>query len=195
MYFALFSLLFFALDILLIFKFQALGLIPMEYLVAGVGLFCTVIFIKQYKFFKILNLHKILTSLFISYVFFVAVGNLILPTFTHFFKNVEHRFIYDYVKDLALLGYSVILCICIAAFFGIRGNLTKWIFFSAIGGILRFSILRIDHLFEPPISILIWRYLGILDMIMLFGWLMIIHTLIHAEDDAERSIDAIPSLR
>lgn len=195
MTFALFYLIFFALDILLVLKFQAMGLNPMEYLVAGVGLFCSVIFLKQCRRFEILQGHRLIVRSFISVVFLTSLTSLSQPILFRFFGDTELTANFDFFREVVLLVCNLVIFISILVHVGGKDKLKRWMLLSGIGGILRYTIMRIDQWFRDPIPLLIWRYLGVFDMIMLFGWLMIIHTLMHAEDDAERSVDAVPSLR
>ena len=196
MYFALFYLLFFTLDILLLLKFQALGLIPMEYFVAGVGMFCGVIFLKDSRRFEILKIHRFVMHLFMCIVFLISISSLILPIFcTLLCKDAQVGFRVVKIREIVLLVCSGILFVSALILIDKEIRLRRWFLLSSIGGILRFSIMRVDQFFPDPFPFLIWRYLGVFDLIMLFGWLMILHALIHAEDDAEPDIFSIPSLR
>ena len=191
MYFALIYLFIFGLDILLIHKFQALGLMPMDYLVAGVGVFCSLLFMKQYKSFRMLKREETVFKIFILYVLIVALFRFGTPIMSLIYASLKLKVLYDSAIEYILTGYSILLCIIIPVVMDMKAKLPRWLFFSTFSAI--FASLQLHLFFNHSLSILIWRYSGIFDLFMLFGWLMIIHTLMHAEDDARSSVDAIPT--
>ena len=175
MYFAFFYLLFFAFDILLATKFDVLGMMPVHYIVAGVGIFLIFFLRKRVHFFPSSEKFHLFPRIFYIYI--------LLISFFHFLhanspillnlKVTSSTFVLP--TDILLIFSGVIF---VLSFFSLQlqHSLSRWILFSAMAGIVRYSV---DYVFAT--SNLLLRYGGVFDFIMLFGWLMIIVTILKME--------------
>ena len=184
MRYALPLILFFTFNIILISKFKTLGMIPMHYLVSGMGasLFFNVkkynnIMIYDQKSRCFLNLSFVLfflISLFhFSYGFRVALGKLFISDDTWFQIISVIYFIFVFVSCLLFIINIFII------FF--KNTLFKWTFYSLSVIVLKYGIL----ILLKNLPTLLFRYYGIFDLLMLFGWLMIIFTLFKDKYEVE----------
>ena len=175
MYFALFYILFFTLDILLIMKFLLLGMIPMHYLVAGVGLFCCAFLLKRFSFFSIITKHSFIPILFFCYILIFSLFRLFQGSRRMFaYSNIlaELNFLPDWIFSI----FAAILSLLIGFMIHSKSSLSNWMFFSAVASVIGNGF---PLVFGMPV--LYYRYSGVFDMLMLFGWLMIIITLMRME--------------
>lgn len=187
MYFAIFYLFLISVDILIIFKFKVLGMLPMSYFVAGTGV--------SFLFY----ISKYWNSIFVSYkkryLFIIFIINIFLISLFQLLTGVRHivgkTFISDYlwiqISDVfdgfIIISFLFIIIILLKA--SLNHILSKWLMFCAIIGFTRHGIECILRILPE----IIYRYLGVLDIIMLFGWLMIITTFINEEYDVRQLID------
>ena len=176
--------LFFAFDILIITRFELLGMLPIHYLVSGMGA-SFFINVKKYNnimmydqrsrcFLNMSFIYFLLISLFhFSCGFRVVIGKLFISDDTWFQIESVIHFIFVFIAFSLL-----IVNIFIRSF---HDTLFRWTFYSLSVVVLKYGIL----IFMKNLPTLLFRYFGIFDLLMLFGWLMIIITLIKEESDAE----------
>ena len=180
MIFAICFILFFALDILLVTQFEALGMVPMNYFVAGVGVFFLVR-LRNHLLVKERDANGRWVYLFFYlFILFISVFNLISGIFSflhpHEFLSriwlqAENWTNYTLILFALFLSYKILRSAPRENFF------FKWLLFSSIAGVVRFGMLL--PFIKTPI--ILYRYLGIFDLIMVFGWLMIIIGSMHKE--------------
>lgn len=176
MYFAFFYLFFFALNILLATRFFVLGMVPMHFLVAGVGFFVCFYLGKRFSLFPIYKKDSILPKIFFAYVLIVSLFNFFgglcfsIGLFREFLLRMH------FIPDQALCAFSGFLSLWISFLVPLKSSLLKWMLYSVVAGFIRYSV---PLVFGLPVWL--YRYLGVLDLIMLFGWLMMIITLMRLE--------------
>ena len=181
MYFALFYILFFGVDILLVSNFQILGMIPMSFLVAGTGVFLIFYLLRHNKIFKIDSRSSFLFNLFVPYIILISFFNLVRGTYPVFSPAVH--FSTEKWFAITSLIYKVIFILSLIVFFSafsmlfLKHSLNRWVFYSAAIALIRYGIPIFLKILPP----LLYRYFGVFDLIMLFGWLMIISTFIKKE--------------
>ena len=181
MVFAICFLLFFALDILLAAKFQMLGLVPMNYFVAGVSVFFLVR-LRNHLLVKERDTNGRWVYLFFYlFILFVSVFNFINGIFSFIHSSNKGVFsfldlkvvlshIWFQVEDwtgYTLVLFALFLCYKILRSAPRENFFFKWLLFSSIAGVVRFTLL-LPFINTPN---LLYRYLGIFDLIMVFGWL------------------------
>ena len=175
MYFAFFYILFFAIDILAATRLQVLGMIPVHYLVAGVGFFLSVFLIKRYHFLRSIEIFSVTLLLFWGYVFLLTVFYLFLASS----RALVDLGVIDtmiIVPDVIIISISSFLLLVSLFTLPLKYAISKWMLFSVIAGFISNFV---NSFFSLPM--ILWRYSGVLDLIMLFGWLMIIVTLVRME--------------
>jgi hypothetical protein len=174
-YFAFFYLLFFSVDILLATNFDVLGMMPVHYIVAGVGIFSSFFLFKRLHFFpsseKVLLFPRIFYGyiLVISFFHFMHANSPILINLKVMSKTIELP------SDILLIMSGIVFFLSLFTM-PFHHSLSRWVLFSAVAGIVRYSV---EYIF--PYSILLLRYGGVFDFIMLFGWLMVIVTILKME--------------
>jgi hypothetical protein len=175
MYFAFFYILFFALDILAATRLQVLGMIPVHYLVAGVGFFLSVFLVRRHHFWNSTGIKPIFLILFYSYVILISLLNFILASSRAFYSLGFIR-ITIFLPAIIITIITALMILFLLFKLPMKYVLSKWILFSMVAGFVRYSV-------ESFISLpfILFRYSGVLDLIMLFGWLMIIVTLVRME--------------
>lgn len=174
-----------SIDILLITRFEVVGMLPMSYFVAGTGA-SFLIFICKYRaslFFKLKQ----------RYLIILFLLNILLISIFQLFTGIRYI-----ISDLLIVGelwikiklalniymsISFFLLTFLIKIF-LYNSMLKWLLFSAIIGFVRYGIALILSILPD----LIYRYLGILDILMLFGWLMILTTLIKEGYDADNLV-------
>ena len=176
MYFAFFYLLFFALDILVVMEFAALGMIPMNYLVAGVGFFCCYQGGKCFSQFSNYRRSSFIYCLFFFYILIISLSNFFWGNFRIVRYIFKLSVFFEIVPAWVLFALSGILSLSIAVFLPMSSSLSRWMLFSSLAGAVRFGI---TFIFSG--SIFLHRWDGVLDLVMLFGWLMIIITYLRME--------------
>ena len=184
MLYALIFILFFALDILFVTKFQVLGMIPIHYLTAGVG----VSFFVNYKHYK-KSLRYFLESHLIFILFMLYI---LTTTLYHFIIGLQVLLdsmsldIPTFINQSCAGNIILIIMTCalmLPAITSIKKTVSKWIIFSTI-----FSLLcNLLDIFMYRFDNVIYRYSGVVGLLMIFGWLMIILTLLNEEYNVRRS--------
>ena len=180
MYFALFYLIFFAIDILLVTQFDALGLIPMYYLVAGVGFFTSFFLYNRISRIPFPSNNRIALILFTLHIFFIALDKFYVASRQFIMIIFEFRLPIFFLTNWLMLISSGFVFFIISITLLKENKLWKWIMYSLGAGFLNGFL---NLIFGA--SILFFRYAGILDLIMMFGWLMIIVTLLKEEFDTD----------
>lgn len=178
MLFAFLYVLFFGLDIFISSKFLTIGMIPMNFLVSGVALFF-ILFIRKrsISFPKDDNRKGIHTyfMVYISSIFFLRIL-LSMDVFSFIFPEISISFI-RYLTDFFLIFYSACFMFLFRNGLWKDDHLSKWLRWSMI-----FSFLKCTpHVVFFYIPVLIHRYDGIVDLAMIFCWLMIIRILMQKE--------------
>jgi hypothetical protein len=181
MIFALLYLLLFLLDILASSRFLVLGMIPMDYWVASVGFFCGGLMMRKWSFIHIHFRHPGLTTCFLVYMILTASlrfcegsSRLLLQA-----AGID-LLVVAAIPDVFLLAFHAAAAVLVLALGRLSSTLSRWMCFSAAAGGLHYAVLEIYGG-----SILLHRYDGVLDLVMLFGWLMIVHTLLRKEYGVE----------
>jgi hypothetical protein len=177
MYFAVFYLLFFVLDIYLV--AGCIGMVPMHYLVSGIALFLLLFLSRRLSIFLRNRLPSHFLFFYLGFVVLVFFSDLLIGLSNIFGKiALGNLSFFVKISSTILMNY---LIICLFMFrkilFVRRVPLVKWIRVSVIGGIIRFGI----HIVFPPPSMEIYANMGVIDLIMLFGWLMMIVVIIQKE--------------
>jgi hypothetical protein len=181
MLFAFVYILFFMLDILIIHDFSTLGMIPIGHLVAGVSLFMILFLRKKSKMFPEDDNRWGVYTFFIVYVYSILFTNLFvnIGVISFIYPKLELN-VLSYYMDFYLLAFSVFYLYLYRNGLWKNEDLSKWMRWSIIFGLLKPALHVV--IFEIPISI--YRYWGIVDLAMLFCWLMIITGLIKLEHDS-----------
>ena len=181
MYFAFLYLLFFAVDILFVTHFEALGLMPVHFLVAGMGLFFSGCLLKCSFPFEDGKQSRLFRRVFLIYILIISLFNLAngcLRSFSSVSRiSLDKWFAVDFWINGAILTFSLILFFLFFSAMPLRHSLSRWMLYSVGAGILRYGV---GHVWRP-LPVLLFRYMGVLDFIMLFGWLMVIDTLLRRE--------------
>ena len=177
MLYALFLIIFFAIDILLVSKLKILGMLPIYYLLAGIGtsFFINInhykselrYYLKTKSFFTFFLLYMIAITLFHFLIGFRALFGTAFIDSTTFLSLT-------YISNIVQIISS---CFLIFAIFykSLKNIITRWILYSAIMNI-------IYNMLDAFLSLLpteIHRYSGIVGLLLAFGWLMIVFTLIN----------------
>lgn len=180
MYFALFFLIFFTIDILLVFSLQVLGMIPMYYLVAGVGFFSSFFLYNRISRLPFPSNNRVAPLLFTLHIFFIALDRFYIASRQFIMIIFEFRLPTIFLTDWFMLISSGFVFFIISITLLKKNKLWKWIMYSLVTGFLN-GLLNL--IFGS--NILFFRYAGIFDLIMMFGWLMIMVTLLKEEFDTD----------
>lgn len=184
MYFAFFYLIFFALDILIVGNLMSLGLVPMDFLIAGVGFFFCFYVVKRFSIFTHHTKYSILPKLSFTLIVLVSVFNLFealcmsIKIFLVFMVRI------GFVPEWVFSVFSGLLSLLIVFLIPLKPSLSRWMLYSVVTCFVRYCLPLIIGLPE-----LLYRYMGVFDLIMLFGWLMIIITLLRLEYDFDLSVN------
>ena len=170
-------LIFFCVDIFICTQFQNLGLVPMSYFVSGIGLFYLIHMRRSFKREYQYNKSNMLNVLYIGmyfYVILVSVNNFILGIYSFTQTQLFDLDLWFEIQERimqALLLYSIILfALVIFYIFRKNNNIMPWILCASAGALMRNTV---QFLFESR-SIWLYKNMGLFDLPMLFGWLMII---------------------
>jgi len=190
MYFALFYIFFFALDILIATRFETLGMIPMNFLVSGVSLFM-IIFMRMNKSavkrameedppFYLLYTFIIATFLINFYhgAFRFFVLTYIMPPMTEFLYVLDH-----YI-DIAMILLSLTLFISVLTHCDLSAAVCRWSLQIAVTAFFKYSLWWFSWVrYGSPGHHLLMRYGGVMDLAIIFGWLMVVSTTLKKEHD------------
>lgn len=174
-----------SIDILLVTRFEVFGMLPMSYFVAGTGA-SFLIFIYKYGaplFFKLKQ----------RYLIIIFLLNILLISLFQLFTGIRYivgdpLIVSDLLIKIELafntyMGISFFL-LTILIIVSLNKSMSEWLLYSSIIGFVRYGI----EFFMGILPNLLYRYLGILDIFMLFGWLMILTTLINEKYDADHLV-------
>lgn len=169
MNFAIYYILFFTLDILFASNFQTIGMLPMNFLFMGVAFFFLFIFLKKMKILQT-GFHK-------KYYLLFSINIMLLICFhmLHIFivfKLIDFQgldSLMTFLKYLIFFLTFIIIIIGIINYHRIN-KIIKWIFFILFICFVKFLLL----LMLNGIPVWFFRWGGILDILMLFGLLVII---------------------
>ena len=191
MYFAFLYLLVFAFDILVVTRFHVLGMIPMSYLVSGVGCFFLYFLLRKKQFFPVHFKYSLFIYIYILYVFIMFVSNFIIGNYRILvfasILNNSNEFLSDmttYSRQL-LFFLSLILILMIIHMILSKKAPSFWIIIST--GVYPLYYIIGDFFIYGEVCIpvktpsLIYRYSGIFDLIVLFGWLMVMRIMLDKE--------------
>ena len=181
MYFALFYILFFAIDILIVFRFETLGMLPANYLVAGVGTFCIFNLVKRFSFIPERVRDSYVSKLFIFHLFTMTCINLAIGFLVIIQSILSHITTSSFIVSIQWIAFFTSLAVNLFITFNIKlkGSIFFWMFFSVTVSTFRWGIVAIP----PEVHALIHRFSGVVDLIMIFGWLMIIVQILKREFD------------
>jgi len=174
-YFAFFYLLFFAVDILIATRFDVLGMMPVHYIVAGVGIFFCFFLSKRLRFFPLSEKFLLSPSIFYVYILIISIFHFMNANSPILISLKVISSTIELPSDILLIMSGIVFFLSLFTM-PFRHSLSRWVLFSAVAGIVRYSI---EYVF--PNSILLLRFGGVFDFIMLFGWLMIIVTILKME--------------
>lgn len=175
MLFVLVYLLFFAVDMLAATNFLVLGMMSMSYLVAGVGFFTLFLLLKR-KDICISHLKK-------QWIFYFFVFNVILVTgynLNRCIPNLLNLIInhdIDFYLGHFVAGFSGFLLILMLRWAKKSSPVWRWMVYSSAAVLCHYALWEI----LTPVPVVIYRYYGIVDLCILFGWLMIVHTVLKEE--------------
>jgi len=172
--FALGYLLFFAIDILLANNFWVLGMMYTSFLTAGVGVFTIIFMLRRMPICLMSIKPKFLIIGFLTLVSFISFRNLIGNQFLIPIPFIEE--LYESMRSV-IAGIASLLLVLFFIFQKKKNELKRWMIYSLIAILCHFLLWEI----LSPVPPLIYRYYGIMDLIILFGWLMIVHTLLKEE--------------
>ena len=190
MYFALFYIFFFALDILLVSRFRVLGMAPMFYLVAGVGFFCCFFIGKRFSVFSISSRYSFIHKLFFAFVLIISIQNF-SEGVSHLLKLIRNiNLQLQFIPDWIFCVFSFSLSLLIVFLIPLKSSLSRWMLYSTVTGFIRYGVPVVFGLPQ-----MLHRFMGVFDLIMLFGWLMIIVTLLRMEFDFGRTVIQKPAVR
>ena len=190
MYFALFFLIFFAIDILLACRFEILGMIPMYYLVAGVGFFSSFFFCSRISRMPFTSNNRIVPLLFSLHIFLITLDRFYVASRRFILEIFEFRLPSIYLTDWLMLISSGFVFLIISITFVEKSKVWNWIKYSLVAGFLNGLL----YLLFGSKSIF-FRYAGIPDLIMIFGWLMVMVTLLEEESDTDVYINSNVDVR
>ena len=183
MLFAFLIILFFAIEILFITEFTTLGMTPMNYTVAAIG----IVFLVQLCNYKriILNIYssKVIHYLFCLFVLVIILFNIFTAIQQIIQEIVAVNQIFIFIGDIiytVLVIFSLFLLILIWHK-KLKSTLNWWMVFSIIFGTIGWLIKIIFGEWPKVIT----RYSGVFDLGMLFGWFMIIFSLIKYKYEVE----------
>jgi len=177
MYFALLYIIFFTLNIFILMRFQGIWGIPVSFVVAGVGLFCTYEFNKHQSFCDFPLHYSKYFKFFIFYIFLLSSIYFIYGFGAIISRIVKFQFlIFDAISEKLLFIISSITTIIFSILLYLRSYIIKWIVFSSLICTIHWGIIIFIGKPMP-----FFFYYGLFDMFMLFGWLMIITILIKRE--------------
>ena len=175
MIFVLGYLLFFAVDILAANRFLTLGMMSTSYLVAGVGLFVLVILFRRIN----VCIYYIKQPLPV-YIFLLILGltvSLKLVINGWILLNLDTLINFEIIADHIITGITLALLLMLITIWKQKNPLWSWIVFSLAADLCRYILWEI----LSPVPSIVYRYYGIMDLFILFGWLMIVHTLLKEE--------------
>ncbi len=144
----------------------------MAYLVAGVALFLLLFLRKRLDFIPQGKYTPFFLIFYLFFIFLVLILNVLLGL-SNLYGDIAfgNTMLFEKIMNWFLTFYLIIFIVVFhKLIFSGKDSLFKWIGISLLGGILRFGI----HLVIPFLPIMIFVYMGVLDLIILFGWLMII---------------------
>lgn len=187
MVFVLGYLLFFAVDILAANGFLILGMMPMSYLTAGVGLFATIIILKRLSICVRLITKRLLFYSFILILVVTVLVKLIvnIRTMLGLDRWIDFGFFISHVIAI----FTIVLLILLLTIGRQSNSLWRWMVYSLATSLSHYALWEI----LSPVPPIIYRYYGIMDLFILFGWLMIVRTLLK-EELAQNGYTANPSL-
>ncbi len=168
MYFALFYLLFFTLDILFSTSMQTIGLTPVNYLVAGVGSFCLFFLWKRILIDPPAYSNPLICKLFYIDMFLITIFNFLMANL-QFFQFYDHVVIGSTFNRQNIVALNLILFVLILCLKTKRSQLHVWIEYSVLVSLIWYSIPLIIKY-----NMLTMRWGGLVDILMLYGWLRII---------------------
>ncbi|MCK5147677.1 hypothetical protein KAR48_13040 [bacterium] len=169
---------FIALDMLIITGFISFGQLPVNFFLIGTG-FTVVLYLYKYILPSITDIgYKRLIVLFSMPIIITCMDRLFDSTYTfiQIFYNFSGHPTYNFIRKTIL-----ILFFCVQIIYIIKCRpFRRWLLFSSISGLL----LHLYHMFFK-ITLMVYRFYGILDFIVLFGWLMVLVDLIREFTNAE----------
>jgi hypothetical protein len=184
MYFAFFYLIFFALDIFIVSNLKSVGMVPMHFLIGGVGFFFCFYVGKRFSIFNHHTKYSIIHILSFALIVLVSVFNLFaaismsIKIFQVFMVRI------GFIPEWVFSVFSGLLSLLIVFLIPLKSSLSRWMLYSAVTCFIRYCIPLVIGLPE-----LLYRYMGVFDLIMLFGWLMIIITLLRLEYGFDLSVN------
>lgn len=184
MYFALIYILFFSIDMLIETRFKMFGLLPTMYISAAVGFFLIGLLIRK-KLVKewqngvrmdvILIIVSILT---ITAIRFAAALFSLLSKITSLENPLSSLASNFAESDFLRLFFFFLTAIFLRTPLTINKKIVGWFYFSMCVWLIRHYI--IFFFVKYSMKFHVWG-IGPQEMIMVFGWLMMIHTLIKEE--------------
>lgn len=167
-------LLFIALDILVSGQFQSMGMSPMEYFVAGMGFSFIFYYLRRFRGRASLPARRM--DLFLMGVGLISCWSLF---------SIYHVL---FIHTRLLIKLELILSLYVALFFSVLtlSLLEKrWRRSWLTGASLVTALRYLEACVVRPTPNWLWRYGGVMDLVMLFFWLMILMDVLKKECHAD----------
>jgi len=158
----------------------------MIFLISAVGLF-TFVFMGRSLFPFPSRKERNLMEGWILTIFLIVIYHLLLASMGFLPKSLHSLCIKKVIEfsgyvDVAFSFFAFLLFFLTLFVLSRRDPVFKWLLFTAVFTTLSYLI----SVCWDPMPSLVFRYSGVFDLPMLFGWLMIIHTLILERFQIER---------
>ena len=168
--------LFFLIDVLCVFHFYTIGMIPVDIIISSCGTIFVILIIRYRVEF---SLQKQNTTLVIFFVFYLIL--FVLFRFVNSMYRIAlmitktDSFIYPYENSaiLLLIIMSVVLIVILARDNKLETQVKRWIMVSIWISVVKLII----HFRLSIFSFLVYRYYGLLDFAVIFCWLLAIDNL------------------
>ena len=174
-------LLFIALDILVSGQFQSMGMSPMEYFVAGMGFSFIFYYLRRLRGRASLPARRM--DLFLMGVGLISCSNLVKLYSNGFFhtqQEIRHLF-----RISAGLDRYFFLCFLLLTLSLLEKRWRRsWLMAASLVTVLRYLVECVVR----PTPNWLWRYGGVMDLVMLFFWLMILIDALKKECHADLDI-------
>jgi len=185
LFFSLLYIMFFVIDLLIvtyiIFTIPVIGMIPLNYFIAGVGTFIILFLSKKRNSIQVKFKYRFVFWIYYIHIIILSVHNLFIAT-SHL-HLIDSGGLISKILSYIIIMISFFIFLFIPRFETFKYRIIRWIYFSSWFVCIR-SILDILPLRLP---IKIYMNLGIITLPMLFSWLMIIDSMLKEEFPLELS--------
>jgi len=178
--------LFLMLEVLIIFEFQTIGMIPVDLVFACVGLPILIMLIKKRKTLQANRISNSSNIFLFIYFFFIISER--IPTIVCVFVPLYDR-LYQFWIDAEPISVLILIGIHFLGLYifwrdkQIEKPLNKWIIFSIIIGLFKLLIrYKLGHF-----PLWVYRYYGIFDFAAIFCWLIAIDSFLKLKCENENA--------